>query len=110
MLQKTKIIFFYTLPVVVMIGLIPFIKNDYLLTIIYLLFIIALLSIKKEQNDVVALLFGFIAITLSELFFVSTGVEKFVRHSLFGLIPFWLPFLWAYAFVSVKRCLRVLDE
>lgn len=108
--RKTKIIFFYTLPVVVMIALIPFIKNDYLLTIIYLLFIIVLLSSKKEQNDFAALLFGFVAITISELFFVSTGVEKFARHSLFGLIPFWLPFLWAYAFVSIKRCLKVLDQ
>ena len=93
-----------------MIGLIPLVKNDYLLSAIYCLCILALLFIKREKNDLLALAFGFIGITLSEIFFVSTGVETFLRNSFFGLIPLWLPFLWAYAFVTIKRVLIVLDQ
>ena len=109
MLKKAWIIALYALPIAVMIGLIPLIQNDYALAGIYLAFIIALLFIKEERNDVIALLFGFIAITASESFFVSTGVETFQRNSLFGLMPLWLPFLWAYAFVTIKRSLKVLS-
>ena len=109
-MRKIISIFLYTLPILAMIGLIPFVANDYILTVIYFLFIVALLSIKKEKSDLLALLFGLIAITISEYFFVSTGVETFLRHNLFGIIPLWLPFLWAYAFVTIKRSLRILDR
>ena len=44
MLNKIRLISMYGIPIVVMIGLIPFILNDYLLTAIYILFAIALLS------------------------------------------------------------------
>ena len=110
MLNKTKLIVFYCIPIILMIGLIPLVKSDYLLTLIYSVCILALLFIKSEKNDLTALVFGFIGITLSEAFFVSTGVEIFLRNSLFGLMPLWLPFLWAYAFVTIKRALRILDK
>ena len=109
MLSKIRAIVVYCIPIVLMIGLIPVVANDYLLTGIYILFTVALLCIKSEKNDLLAFLFGLIGITLSETFFVSTGVETFLRNSLFGLMPLWLPFLWAYAFVTIKRTLRILD-
>jgi hypothetical protein len=110
MTKKLGAIILYALPIVAMIGLIPVVLNDYVLTGIYIAFIIALLIIKRERNDIAALLFGLIGITVSEYFFVSTGVEVFTRNSLLGVMPLWLPFLWAYAFVSIKRSLRILDR
>ncbi len=110
MVNKVKAVATYCIPIVVMIGLIPFVSNDYLLIAIYILFTIALLFIKSEKNDLLAFLFGLVGITISEAFFVSTGVETFLRHSLFGLMPIWLPLLWAYAFVTIKRSLRILDK
>lgn len=110
MVQKIAMIIFYSIPIILMIMLIPNIENDYALSIIYSVFIIALLFVKSERDDLSVLIFGFIAITISELFFVSTGVETFTRNSLFGLIPLWLPFLWAYAFITMNRCLKVLDN
>ena len=110
MLKKILPIGFYSLPILVMIGLIPLILNDYVLTIMYGLLIVALLSFKSERNDIIALIFGFAGITISEYFFVSTGVETFLRTSLFGIMPLWLPFLWAYTFVTIKRSLRILDS
>ena len=47
---------------------------------------------------------------VSEYLFISTGVETFNRNSLFGLMPLWLPFLWGYAFVVMKRVIVVLDN
>lgn len=98
------------LPIVAMIGLIPLVQNDVTLAVIYMVFSIALLLIKPERNDIPAYGIGLIVITLSEMLFVSTGVETFARNSLFGLIPLWLPILWAYAFVTIKRGLRILDR
>jgi hypothetical protein len=110
MSQKVGVVVLYALPIVVMIGLVPFVQNEYVLAAVYLAFIVALLFVKSEKNDLLALLFGFVGITASESFFVSTGVETFTQQSLFGLMPLWLPFLWAYAFVTIKRSLRVLDR
>lgn len=110
MFNKTKLVAMYCFPIIIMIGLIPFVSNDYLLTGIYILCILTLLFIKSEKNDMLALLFGLVGITISEAFFVRTGVETFFRDSLFGLMPIWLPFLWAYAFVTIKRSLRILDK
>lgn len=93
-----------------MIALIPVIKNDYILTILYILIITISLFIKKEKNDVVFLIFGFCVMIISESIFISTGVEVFVRNSLFGLMPLWLPFLWAYAFVAMRRSLKILES
>ncbi len=108
--SKTRSIVFYCIPIALMIGSIPWVVDDYMLTVVYAACIAGLLSVKSEDHDVLALVFGFAAITVSESFFVSTGVETFTRNSLFGIMPLWLPFLWAYAFLTIKRCLRILDR
>ena len=110
MARKTGVVLFYALPIVLMIGLIPLIQNDYVLAGIYGACIVALLFIKREKNDLVALAFGLVGITVSEFFFISTGVETFTRQSFLGIMPLWLPFLWGYAFVTIKRSLRILDR
>ena len=93
-----------------MIGLIPVISNDYLLTLSYIVIIIISLVIKHEHLDFVALVFGFIMMTIFESIFISTGVETFNRNSLLGLMPLWLPVLWAYGFIAIKRGLNILSE
>ncbi|MBN2052170.1 hypothetical protein JW756_01585 [Candidatus Woesearchaeota archaeon] len=65
---------------------------------------------RYEQRDFLFFIFGFIAMIISEYLFVSTGVETFVRNTLFGLMPLWLPFLWAYAFVAMKRAIIILGK
>ena len=93
-----------------MIGLIPIVPNDYVLTFVYIIIIIVAFSVKREKSDFSVFLFGFIVLTISEFFFISTGVETFIRHSLFGVMPFWLPFLWAYAFVAIKRSVLIFEK
>lgn len=98
------------IPVLIMIGLIPLVSNDYLLALLDIVIIVIAVLIKRQQNDFTLLIFGFIAMIISESIFISTGVETFMRNSLFGLMPLWLPFLWAYAFVAIKRSIIILES
>ncbi|MCM2338861.1 MAG: DUF2878 family protein [Burkholderiales bacterium] len=109
--MKNKIIniILNIIPILVMIWLIPIIQNDYILTVVYLGIILISFFIKKEKGDTFIFLFGFCAMILSEMVFISTGVETFVRNTLFGLMPLWLPFLWGYGFIVIKRGLKILD-
>src|ERR1035437_1312018 len=102
---KNKIINFIlnVIPILIMIGLIPVIQNDYFLTLIYIVIILVSFSIKREKGDILVFFFGFFIMILSELVFVSTGVETFIRNALFSLMPLWPPFLWGYGFVAIKR-------
>ncbi len=116
-MQKKKIdenkiwkIFLNLIPVLFMIILIPIIENDYLLAAIYIVVITVSFFIKYEEDDNFFFIFGFIAMIIAEFIFVSTKVEVFYRNSLFGIIPFWLPFLWAYAFVVMKRGINILKK
>lgn len=93
-----------------MIGLIPFVVNDYTLALIYILIAVVTFTVRREAYDYLAYALGLVVITISEYFFVQTGVETFVRQSLWSVMPIWLPFLWAYAFTVIKRSLRILDR
>ncbi len=102
--------FLAALPILVMVGLVPIIRNDYILTLVYIMIISGLFIFKKEKKiDAVIFLFGFIMMTIFEYIFISTGVETFVRNSLFNMMPVWLPFLWGYGFVAVKNGVRILE-
>lgn len=109
---KDKIlqIFFNTIPIILMIAIIPIFKNDYALTGIYALIIAISFAVKYNKKDHLFFISGLIIMMISEYFFISAGVETFTRNSLFGLMPLWLPVLWAYAFVAMKRIIIVLDK
>jgi hypothetical protein len=102
-MKKLRFIFWNFVPILVMIGFIPIITNDYLLAVVYIAIIIVAFWIKLESKDLLVLAFGFIVLAISEWLFVSTGVETFTRRSLYNIMPIWLPILWGYAFVAIKR-------
>ena len=110
MLSKIVRIAWESLPILVMVGLIPFVTDDYVLSAVFIILIGVLLHLKKEHGDYLVLGIGFVAMILFESLFVSTGVEVFTRISLFGLMPVWLPILWAYAFIVMKRSLKILGH
>ncbi len=93
-----------------MVGLIPFVENEIFLAALYILIIIASFFVTYDRNDIIFFAFGFITLFFSEYFFVSTGVEVFLRNSLFGLMPLWLPILWGYAFVAMRRGIVILEH
>lgn len=108
MRKKVRSIFLSLLPIPALIALIPLVENDYALSLIYALCIVALLFVRKEKLDGVVLLLGITCLTVSEYIFVATGVETFTRRTLFDVMPLWLPLLWGYAFVTMKRVIVIL--
>jgi len=96
------------LPIALMLILIPIIKNDYLLALIYVIIIILSFVLSYEKKDLLFLLTGLIGMFLGEFFFLKTNIEVFNRTSLLGIMPLWLPFLWAYVFVIIKRIMNIL--
>lgn len=109
-MRKLKRIFLNSIPVLAMIGLIPFVKNDYILTGLYVVIIILAFLIHPRKYDRLIFAVGFFLMTLAEYLFISTGVEVFLRNSLFGVMPLWLPFLWGYGFVSMKHIIQILTR
>jgi hypothetical protein len=110
MLEKKKIlkIFYHLIPIILMILLIPLVKDDILLTLIYILIISISLLLNIERKDTFFFIFGFITMIIAEYIFIGTGVEVFKRNSLFGIMPLWLPFLWGYVFISIRKGINIL--
>jgi hypothetical protein len=100
----------HSIPILIMIVLIPLVQNDYTLTLLYVFIIFISLKIKKTKNDFLFFTVGLIGLTVSEYIFISTGVETFNRNSLFGLMPIWLPILWGYGFIVIKRSIETLNQ
>ncbi len=96
------------LPVLFMLVLIYIVQDDYLLAGIYLLVITAAFLVRYERLDFTALILGIVIMTVGETLFISTGIETFKRQSLFGMMPIWLPILWGYGFVAIKRSAKIL--
>lgn len=109
-MKKSIEIFLNAIPVLIMIGLIPVIQNDYYLALAYLGIIAVAFGMRHTRNDFFVFIFGLVIMIFSEWLFVSTGVETFTRNSLFGLMPIWLPLLWGYGFVAIKRTIEVLNS
>ena len=97
------------IPIILMLILIPLTKNDYLLSLIYIIIIALSFMIKYEKKDYLFLILGLIVMLVGEFFFIKTNVETFNRNTLFNMMPLWLPFLWAYVFVAMKRIIRILN-
>lgn len=91
-----------------MVSLAVFVKNDYVTTVIHLGIIMAFVTIKKERADLPILAIGFSGTLIGEYLFISTGIERFNRTTLLGIMPLWLPFLWSFIFLSIKRVFWML--
>ncbi len=98
----------YSLPLFLMIALIPLSHNDYILAGVYFLFACIYLMVKPEKINALVYFVGLTAMTLFESIFLLTGVETFTSKTLFNIMPLWLPFLWAYGFLVIKDSLLVL--
>ncbi len=107
-MSAAKTIVVNALPVALMVALIPFIANDVWLSGVYVAIIAISLFIKHERHDLTVFWFGFFVLMASEYFFISTGVETFIRNSLFGVMPLWLPILWGYGFIAIRRGVEAL--
>jgi hypothetical protein len=108
--RKTLKIIFEAVPVIIMIFLIYIIKNDFILLGCFTLIIFASFFIKLEKKDILVFFFGVIIMTFFEFIFIGAGVEIFLRNSFFEIMPIWLPILWGYGFVAIKRIIKILEK
>lgn len=92
-----------------MIALVPYVRNDFALAGIYLI-IIAISAIRYSRKDFIFLVLGFLIFLGGEYLFISTGVEVFERRTLLGAMPVWLPLLWAYIFVTMRRGVLLFEK
>ncbi len=107
-MKKAATIFLNAIPVIIMVGLIPLVPNDYVLAVLDVIVIALALIIRRERHEISILFLGLVIMAVAESFFIATGVETFTRRSLFGIMPLWLPILWSYGFVAIKRGVEVL--
>jgi hypothetical protein len=110
MIKKIISVTVESMPIFLMIGLIPLVQNDFYLTILYIVLTMCSFFIRYTKNDLLVYSIGFAAMTFFECIFILTGVETFIRNSLFGIMPLWLPFLWAYGFVVIKRAIAIIES
>lgn len=110
MMRKVFKIIKEAIPIIIMIWLIPFVVNDVSLTLFYLIIIFIAFVVKRQKNDFIIFTFGFVALSISEYFFIKTGVETFSRQSFLGVMPLWLPILWGYTFVAINRSIIILKS
>ena len=98
------------LTISVMIGLIPLVRSDFILSAVYLCIAAGTLFISKDvKKEILFFVFGFVLLAIAEIFFVATGVEVFQRDVLIAHIPIWLPILWGYSFIMIRRSIVALD-
>ncbi len=109
-MDKIRKIFLNSIPILVMVSLIPLISNDFMLMGVFGLVIVGSFFIKRGQNDWIIFIAGFCLMIFFEYIFILTGVEVFYRNTLFGIMPIWLPLLWAYGFVAIGRVVKILDK
>lgn len=108
MMKKVLPITLNLIPIAGMLGCIPLVANDLVLAGIYVLISAVAFTVHRERSDLTVFVFGFFVMIAAEYFFILTGVETFNRVSFLGVMPLWLPFLWAYGFVAMKRAVVIL--
>ena len=96
-------------PVMIMVAMVPVISDDWQLLGVYTILLVLTLLLGHNKRDLIFFLFGFFLLALSELFFISTGVEVFQRDILLLGMPIWLPMLWGYAFIMMHRGVTLLE-
>lgn len=110
LIKKIDQVALQIIPILIIIVLIPFIENDYLLSLAFIVIMVISFSIKYDKHDFIFLVFGFFAMIAFESLLVMAGVETFTRKTLFRVMPIWLPILWAYAFVAIRRGIKILES
>ncbi len=105
-----KIIFYVSVPILLMIAMLPIVPGEFArMAIFALITLAALLIIKAGKLDWFLFTFGFVVMSFFEYIFVATSVETFLQRTYLGVMPLWLPILWGYSFVALRRGIREIE-
>ena len=101
---KLKELLIQLIPLFIVFIIMIFVNSEILYTILIILLIIASFLIKYYPGEWKILVLGFLLAIIFEVVFglISYRLQHWEQDSLFG-VPYWLPFLWAYGFVYIRR-------
>ena len=108
-MQHAKAIALAVIPALIMIGLIATLRDEVLVSGLFVVIIAISLAVHYERHDWIFILIGFFIYPVFEYLFVSTGLEVFSERGLLGVMPLWMPLLWAWGAVAIKRVLHHFD-
>ncbi len=108
--ELIKKIVLESIPILIMLSLVYFIKDDHILALSYIFLIVGFFNVHYEKNDLKMFFLGLILMTFFEFVFLKVGIEKFNRTTLLNIMPIWLPLFWGYVFVVIKRVSLLLNE
>lgn len=104
MMTKFYRVFVETLPILLGILLsYLFWERTAVLAIIYVALAITLISFHKDKKEFIIFAYGIIIGLLVEVIGTQiSSYQSFAKPDFFG-IPLWLPIVWGYGFVAMKR-------
>lgn len=108
MVSRIRKVILEALPIALMLAIVYVIQDELIISALFVFIIAVAFLVRYEKLDATALVLGVVIMTLSEIAFVGTGIETFRDTTLFGVMPVWLPLLWGYAFVAIKRSAFIL--
>ena len=103
-MNRLSKVFIETLPIFLGILLsYLFGQNNVLLFIIYLVLTFGLIYSHKDKTEFVIFAYGILIGVIVEVVGTQvSGYQSFVKPD-FGGIPMWMPIVWGYGFVAMKR-------
>jgi len=109
--EKISKVFIETLPIFFGILLsYLFWENNMLLFIIYLALTLGLIYFHKDKIEFIIFAYGILVGAIVEIIGTQvSGYQSFTKPD-FGGIPIWLPVVWGYGFVAMKRISFVLKN
>ena len=111
LMSKLTKVFIETLPILFGILLsYLFWKDNVLLFIIYLVLTLGLIYFHKDKTEFVIFAYGILIGVIVEVIGTQiSGYQSFTKPN-FGGIPMWLPIVWGYGFVAMKRIGFVIKD
>ena len=103
-MRKLTKVFIETLPILFGIFLsYLFWQDNVLLLIIYLVLTLGLIYFHKDKPEFIIFAYGILIGAIVEVIGTQiSGYQSFTKPD-FGGIPIWLPIVWGYGFVAMKR-------
>lgn len=108
-MDKFSKIFLETLPIVLGIFLSYLLwQNTVLLFLVYLTFTLGLIYLHKDKTEFIIFAYGILIGILVEVVGTKvSGYQSFTKPDFLG-IPIWLPIVWGYGFIAMKRIGAIL--
>ncbi len=85
-------------------------QNSIVLLTLYLTLTLGLIYLHKDKSELIIFAYGIVIGTLVEILGTQvSGYQSFTKPDFRG-IPMWLPIVWGYGFIAMKRIGLILKS